>query len=90
MNMYIDLLLGLVMDNNNFCEYSPEELLVQIAKLKMYYDEMIVLKNEIILRLIALKEIKKEKRIPRHNKMALEEEINSLSVILEMFLYSKY
>ena len=87
MNMYIDLLLGLVMDNNNFCEYSPEELLVQIAKLKMYYDEMIVLKNEIILRLIALKEIKKEKRIPRHNKMALEEEINSLSVILEMFLY---
>ena len=59
--MYIDLLLGLVMDNNNFCEYSPEELLVQIAKLKMYYDEMIVLKNEIILRLIALKEIKKEK-----------------------------
>lgn len=87
MNMYIDLLLGLVMDNNNFCEYAPEELLVQIAKLKMYYDEMIVLKNEIILRLIALKEIKKEKRIPRHNKMALEEEINSLSVILEMFLY---
>ncbi|MBP3444494.1 MAG: hypothetical protein J6K23_00940 [Bacilli bacterium] len=87
MNMYIDLLLGLVMDNNNFCEYSPEELLVQIAKLKMYYDEMIVLKNEIILRLIALKEIKKEKRIPRHNKMALEEEINSLSVILEMFIY---
>lgn len=87
MNMYIDLLLGLVMDNNNFCEYAPEELLVQIAKLKMYYDEMIVLKNEIILRLIALKEIKKEKRIPRHNKMALEEEINSLSVILEMFIY---
>lgn len=87
MNMYIDLLLGLVMDNNNFCEYSPEELLVQIAKLKMYYDEMIVLKNEIILRLIALNEIKKEKRIPRHNKMALEEEINSLSVILEMFIY---
>ena len=87
MNMYIDLLLSLVMDNNNFCEYAPEELLVQIAKLKMYYDEMIVLKNEIILRLIALKEIKKEKRIPRHNKMALEEEINSLSVILEMFLY---
>ena len=87
MNMYIDLLLGLLMDNNNFCEYAPEELLVQIAKLKMYYDEMIVLKNEIILRLIALKEIKKEKRIPRHNKMALEEEINSLSVILEMFLY---
>lgn len=87
MNMHIDLLLSLVMDNNNFCEYAPEELLVQIAKLKMYYDEMIVLKNEIILRLIALKEIKKEKRIPRHNKMALEEEINSLSVILEMFLY---
>ena len=87
MNMHIDLLLNLVMDNNNFCEYAPEELLVQIAKLKMYYDEMIVLKNEIILRLIALKEIKKEKRIPRHNKMALEEEINSLSVILEMFLY---
>lgn len=87
MNMYIDLLLGLVMDNNNFCEYAPEELLVQIAKLKMYYDEMIVLKNEIILRLITLKEIKKEKRIPRHNKMALEEEINSLSVILEMFIY---
>ena len=87
MNMYIVLLLGLVMDNNNFCEYAPEELLVQIAKLKMYYDEMIVLKNEIILRLIALKEIKKEKRIPRHNKMALEEEINSLSVILEMFIY---
>lgn len=87
MNMYIDLLLGLLMDNNNFCEYAPEELLVQIAKLKMYYDEMIVLKNEIILRLIALKEIKKEKRIPRHNKMALEEEINSLSVILEMFIY---
>ncbi len=87
MNMYIDLLLGLLMDNNNFCEYAPEELLVQIAKLKMYYDEMIVLKNEIILRLIALKEIKKEKRIPRHNKMALEEEINSLSVILEMFVY---
>ena len=87
MNMYIDLLLGLVMDNNNFCEYAPEELLVQIAKLKMYYDEMIVLKNEIILRLIALKEIKKEKRIPRHNKISLEEEINSLSVILEMFIY---
>lgn len=87
MNMYIDLLLGLVMDNNNFCEYAPEELLVQIAKLKIYYDEMIVLKNEIILILIALKEIKKEKRIPRHNKMALEEEINSLSVILEMFIY---
>lgn len=87
MNMYIDLLLNLVMDNNNFCEYALEELLVQISKLKMYYDEMIVLKNEIILRLIALKEIKKEKRIPRHNKMALEEEINSLSVILEMFLY---
>lgn len=87
MNMHIDLLLNLVMDNNNFCEYAPEELLVQISKLKMYYDEMIVLKNEIILRLIALKEIKKEKRIPRHNKMALEEEINSLSVILEMFLY---
>lgn len=87
MNMHIDLLLNLVMDNNNFCEYAPEELLVQIAKLKMYYDEMIVLKNEIILRLIALKEIKKEKRIPRHNKMALEEEINSLSVILEMFIY---
>lgn len=87
MNMHIDLLLNLVMDNNNFSEYAPEELLVQIAKLKMYYDEMIVLKNEIILRLIALKEIKKEKRIPRHNKMALEEEINSLSVILEMFLY---
>ncbi len=87
MNMYIDLLLGLVMDNNNFCEYAPEELLVQIAKLKMYYDEMIILKNEIILRLITLKEIKKEKRIPRHNKMALEEEINSLSVILEMFIY---
>lgn len=87
MNMHIDLLLSLVMDNNNFCEYAPEELLVQIAKLKMYYDEMIVLKNEIILRLIALKEIKKEKRIPRHNKMALEEEINSLSVILEMFIY---
>lgn len=87
MNMHIDLLLNLVMDNNNFCEYAPEELLVQISKLKMYYDEMIVLKNEIILRLIALKEIKKEKRIPRHNKMALEEEINSLSVILEMFIY---
>lgn len=87
MNMCIDLLLGLVMDNNNFCEYAPEELLVQIAKLKMYYDEMIVLKNEIILRLIALKEIKKEKRIPRHNKISLEEEINSLSVILEMFIY---
>ncbi len=87
MNMYIDLLLSLLMDNNNFCEYAPEELLVQIAKLKMYYDEMTVLKNEIILRLIALKEIKKEKRIPRHNKMALEEEINSLSVILEMFIY---
>lgn len=87
MNMHIDLLLNLVMDNNNFCEYALEELLVQISKLKMYYDEMIVLKNEIILRLIALKEIKKEKRIPRHNKMALEEEINSLSVILEMFLY---
>lgn len=87
MNMYIDLLLNLLMENNNFCEYAPEELLVQIAKLKMYYDEMTVLKNEIILRLIALKEIKKEKRIPRHNKMALEEEINSLSVILEMFIY---
>lgn len=87
MNMYIDLLLSLLMENNNFCEYAPEELLVQIAKLKMYYDEMTVLKNEIILRLIALKEIKKEKRIPRHNKMALEEEINSLSVILEMFIY---
>ena len=87
MNMHIDLLLNLVMDNNNFCEYAPEELLIQIAKLKMYYDEMIMLKNEIILRLIALKEIKKEKRIPRHNKMALEEEINSLSVILEMFIF---
>lgn len=87
MNMHIDLLLNLLLENNNFCEYAPEELLVQIAKLKMYYDEMIVLKNEIILRLIALKEIKKEKRIPRHNKMALEEEINSLSVIIEMFIF---
>lgn len=89
MNMHIDLLLNLVMDNNNFSEYAPEELLIQIAKLKMYYEEMIVLKNEIILRLIVLKEIKKETRIPRHNKMALEEEINSLSVILEMFLYKE-
>lgn len=87
MNMYIDLLLRLLMENDKFYLYASEELLVQIAKLKMYYNDMIVLKNDIILRLVALKEIKKEKRIPRHNKIALDEEINSLSVILEMFLY---
>lgn len=87
MNMYIDLLLRLLMDNDKFYLYASVELLVQITKLKMYYNDMIVLKNDIILRLVALKEVKKEKGIPRHNKIALEEEINSLSVILEMFLH---
>ena len=89
MNMNVDLILRILMDNEDFYLLSPEELMIQSAKLKMYYEEISALEKETILRLVSLKEIEKGKRIPRYNKMALEEEINQLSIILEMYSYRK-
>lgn len=89
MNMNVDLILRILMDNEDFYLLAPEELMIQSAKLKMYYEEISALEKETILRLVSLKEIEKGKRIPRYNKMALEEEINQLSIILEMYSYRK-
>lgn len=89
MNMNVDLILRILMDNEDFYLLAHEELMIQSAKLKMYYEEISALEKETILRLVSLKEIEKGKRIPRYNKMALEEEINQLSIILEMYSYRK-
>lgn len=89
MNMNVDLILRVLMDNEDFYLFAPEELIIQSLKLKMYYEEISVLEEETILRLVALKEIEKSKRVPRRNRMALEEEINQLSIILEMYSYRK-
>lgn len=87
--MNVDLILKLFMENDDFYYYAPEELLIQSLKLEMYYEEINALEKEITLRLIALLEIKESKIIPRRNIMSLEEEINQLSVILEIYLPQK-
>lgn len=89
MKMNIDLILKVLLDNEDFYLLAPEELIIQSLKLKMYYEEINALEEETILRLIALKEIEKSKKVSRHNRMALEEEINQLSIILEMYSYRK-
>lgn len=89
MKMNIDLILRVLLDNEDFYLLAPEELIIQSLKLRMYYEEINALEEETILRLIALKEIEKSKKVPRHNRMALEEEINQLSIILEMYSYRK-
>lgn len=89
MNMNVDLLLKILMDNEDFYLLAPEELIIQFTKLKMYYEEINTLEKGTILRLVALKEIEKAKKIRRYNKMALEEEIQQLSIILEMYSYRK-
>lgn len=89
MNMNVDLILKILMDNDDFYLLAAEELIIQFTKLKMYYEEIKTLEKETILRLVALKEIEKAKKIPRYNKMTLEEEINGLSIILEMHSYRK-
>ena len=89
MNMNVDLILKLLLDNEDFYLLAPEELIIQSLKLKMYYEEISALEKETILRLIALKEIEKSKRVPRHNRITLEEEINQLSIILDMYSYRK-
>lgn len=87
--MNVDLILKLFMENDDFYYYAPEELLIQSLKLEMYYEEINALEKEITLRLIALLEIKESKIIPGRNIMSLEEEINQLSVILEIYLPQK-
>lgn len=89
MKMNVDLILKLLLDNEDFYLLAKEELIIQSLKLRMYYEEINALEEETILRLIALKEIEKSKKVPRHNRMALEEEINQLSIILEMYSYRK-
>lgn len=89
MNMNIDLILKLLLDNEEFYLLATEELIIQSLKLRMYYEEINALEEETILRLIALKEIEKSKKVPRHNRITLEEEINQLSIILEMYSYRK-
>ena len=88
MNMNVDLILRLLMDNEDFYLLASEELIIQSLKLKMYYEEINAKEKETIMRLIALKEINKRK-IPKNNRMAFDEEINQLSVILEMYSYRK-
>lgn len=89
MIMNTDLILAILMNNDDFYLLASEELLIQSMKLRMYYEDICILEKETILRLVSLKEIEKNKRIPRYNKMALKEEINQLSVILEMYSYRK-
>lgn len=89
MNMNVALILRVLMDNEDFYQLAPEELIIQSEKLKMYYEEINALETETILRLIALKEIEKNNRVPKRNRMALVEEINQLRIILEMYSYQK-
>lgn len=82
--MQIDLVLNLLMRKNNIFVNDSESILDKIIKpikIKLYQSELETLKEEAELKLIALKEIEKEKTFfSTIKKNALKNEMNNLSV----------
>lgn len=89
MIMNVDLLLHSIITDEHFLNLASEELMIQMAKLKIYLLEINKMEVETITRLIALKELEKGKRVPRRNKNCLTDEINNLSNSLVIFLGQK-
>lgn len=89
MIMNVDLLLHSIITDEHFLNLASEELMIQMAKLKMYLLEINKMEVETITRLIALKELEKGKGVPRRNKNCLTDEINNLSNSLVIFLGQK-
>lgn len=85
MNMNISLVLKFLMNNDYFYEFSSNDLIIETIKLNSYLNRVNELQKEVILRLIALKEIEIDGIVPKYNKNTLLEEINTLSVILHIF-----
>ena len=66
----------------DFNNLSKEELEIHSLKLYLYSNEIEDLKNKEIIRLISLQELKNEKKIPRINRLTIDDETNNLSLTL--------
>lgn len=98
MDMYINLMFSLLeVDEPNLLSLTATSIdqdsiknftyLLKMAKLKLYFYNILNLETETTLRLVALKELSEELTIfSRSKKRTIAEEINNLSGILLVFL----
>lgn len=98
MNMYINIILSLFetdelnslsLNVSNYDEDSAKNFFyfLKMAKLKLYFYNILSLENETTLRLVALKELNEELPfLSRLKKRPIAEEINNLSATLLVFL----
>lgn len=91
-DMYLKLILNNIMDDEYMDNSNSETLLeykIKTTKLKLYQEEIEKISNETIVRLIALKELEKGRRVPHRNRDILKSEINNLSTSLYILLSQK-
>ena len=92
-NIYLDLLMNLFEENNNEVSFeSPDDIIdeeldlsIKCLKLRLYLEHVRELVIEIKLRLIALNEILKEKKLSKTRENAVLNEINNLQFLLLNF-----
>ena len=89
MIMNVDLLLDSIAIDDFFI-LAPEELTIQAEKLKLYFSSINEMENETIARIIALKELRENKRIPRRNRNRIIDLINNLSNSLIIYNGQKF
>ncbi len=89
LEMIINLLIHNLSDNDNFLYFTKSELMVKSAKLEMYLWELSKYETETILRIIALNELKENKKIPKHNKRYLNLELDNLMNNLTIYMVQK-
>jgi len=92
-NIYLDLLMNLFEEDNNEVSFeSPDDIIdeeldlsIKCLKLRLYLEHVRELAIEIKLRLIALNEILKEKKLSKTRENAVLNEINNLQHSLFIF-----
>ena len=89
LEMIINLLIHNLSDNDNFLYFTKSELMVKSAKLEMYLWELSKYETETILRIIALNELKENKKIPKHNKRYLNLELDNLMNNLTIYMVQR-
>ena len=92
MLMNIDLVLSIVGKHGSlYDEIKKTKLknMIDMIKLRLYLNTIEEMETETIIRLIALKELEKGRKVPHTNRNALKEEINILTTNLIIFINQK-
>jgi len=90
--MNVDLVLEIVGHNRDLYDEIKKpksKNIIDMIKLKLYLNRIEEMETETIIRLIALKELEKGRRVPHINRNALKEEINILTTNLVIFINQK-